>query len=82
MTNAARLWMELALDQKQQLQKALFPNGLQFDGERFGTAVMCLAFDKLGGNGGTESEVASPTGTGLNYQPVFQGIWRSDRRAA
>lgn len=23
-----------------------------------------------------------PTGTGVSYQPVFQGIWRSDRRAA
>jgi hypothetical protein len=62
MTNAARLWMELALGQKQQLQKALFPNGLHFDGERFGTAVTCLAFKKLGGNGGAESEVASPGG--------------------
>ena len=26
--------------------------------------------------------LASPTGSGVSYQPVFQGIWRSDRRAA
>lgn len=28
------------------------------------------------------TNVASPTGTGLSYQPVFRGIWCSDRRAA
>lgn len=26
--------------------------------------------------------VASPTGTAIRYQPILQGIWRSDRRAA
>ena len=25
--------------------------------------------------------LASPRGTAIDYQPVFQGIWRSDRRA-
>ena len=28
------------------------------------------------------TSVASPAGSGVDYQPVFQGIWRSDRRAA
>jgi Recombinase zinc beta ribbon domain len=28
------------------------------------------------------SRMASPRGTGVSYQPVFRGIWRSDRRAA
>jgi hypothetical protein len=44
LTNGARLWMELGLDQKQQLQQALFPEGLRLDREEFGTAVTCLAF--------------------------------------
>jgi site-specific DNA recombinase len=67
LTNAARLWMELGLDQKQQLQQVLFPEGLRFDGEKFGTAVTCLAFKQLAENGEPRSEVASPTG----FEPVF-----------
>ncbi len=68
MTNAARLWMELDLDQKQQLQQVLFPEGLRFDGEKFGTAVTCLAFKQLAENGEPTSGVASPTG----FEPVSQ----------
>jgi hypothetical protein len=30
--------MELDLDQRQRLQQVLFPEGLRFDGEQFGTA--------------------------------------------
>jgi hypothetical protein len=59
-TNAARLWMELPLDQKQQLQQVLFPEGLRFDGEKFGTAVTCLAFKQLAESKGDESSLASP----------------------
>lgn len=40
MTNAARLWMELGLDQKQHLQQVLFPEGLRFDWEKCGTAAL------------------------------------------
>jgi hypothetical protein len=32
--------------------------------------------------GGLQESMASPTGFGIDYQPEFQGIWRSDRRAA
>ncbi len=67
LTNAARLWMELRLDQKQQLQQVLFPKGLRFDGERFGTAVTCLAFKQLAESESHESNLASPTG----FEPVF-----------
>ena len=59
--------MELDLDQKQQLQQVLFPEGLRFDGEEFGTAVTCLAFKQLGENEPAESGMASPTG----FEPVF-----------
>ena len=69
MTNAARLWMELSLGQRQQLQKALFPNGLHFDGEKFGTAITCLAFKQLGETGEVKSDVASPPGFEPGFQP-------------
>ena len=58
MTNAAGLWMELRLGQQQQLQKALFPNGLHSDAEKWGTAVTCLAFEKAGEDGGSGSGLA------------------------
>jgi hypothetical protein len=67
LTSVDRLWPEVGLEQKQQLQLALFPEGIQFDGERFGTAVTCLAFNQLGGDFATKSNVASPTG----FEPVF-----------
>ena len=62
LTNAARLWMEASLDQKQRLQTVFFPEGLQFDGERFGTAVTCLAFKQLGPDEAVKDGMASPTG--------------------
>ena len=62
LTNAARLWMEASLDQKQRLQTVFFPAGLQFDGERFGTAVTCLAFKQLGPDEAVKDGMASPTG--------------------
>jgi hypothetical protein len=65
--------VELGLDQKQQLQKAVFPSGLQFDGERFGTAVTCLAFKKFGEDG-SGSESASPTGPGISDR--LRGLFR------
>ncbi len=73
LTNAARLWMELGLTQKQQLQRVLFPEGLRFDGERFGTVVTCLAFKKLGENGGPKSGVASPSIPSWNQIAAWLG---------
>ena len=40
LTNAARLWAELGIDGKQDLQQALFPQGLSFDGQE---AVLAFA---------------------------------------
>ena len=67
LTDAARLWTGVAIEQKQLLQQALFPKGLTFDGEKFGTAVTCLAFRQLRQASEAESGVASPTG----FEPVF-----------
>jgi hypothetical protein len=68
LTDAARLWRDVAPEEKLQLQQAIFPEGLRFDGEQFGTAVTCLAFKQLGQPSNKKSSVASPTG----FEPVFQ----------
>ena len=74
--NAERLWMELGLDQKQQLQQVLFPEGLRFDGEKFGTAVTCLAFKQLAEIGEPESSMASPAGFAALWQAHLSGLIR------
>jgi hypothetical protein len=62
MTNAARLWMEAALEQRMRLQRALFPDGLRLRDGEFGTAVTCMAFTQLREIGTDKSSMASPTG--------------------
>jgi site-specific DNA recombinase len=66
LSDTSRVWSDSGLNQKQCLQQVLFPTGLAFDGERFGTAATCLAFRHLEGNGEGGSSVASPTG----FEPV------------
>lgn len=46
-TNAGRLWAEGTLEQRQMIQRAIFPEGLSFDGQEVGTGVTCLAFMQL-----------------------------------
>jgi hypothetical protein len=69
LTNAARLWAELGIDGKQELQQALFPEGVSFDGEEFGTAVTSLAFNNLEVIRRTETNLASPPGFEPGFQP-------------
>ena len=45
--NAARLWTEFSADQKQRLQKVLFPEGVTFAGGEYGTAKTCLFFNLI-----------------------------------
>jgi hypothetical protein len=45
--DTSRFWIEGSLDQKQRFQRVLFPEGVTFDGERFGTPATCLAFGYL-----------------------------------
>jgi DNA invertase Pin-like site-specific DNA recombinase len=66
-TIPARLWMGSALDQQQKLQQTLFPDGLVFNGERFGTAPSTSFFSLLRGCCEEESHLASPTG----FEPVL-----------
>ena len=71
LTNASRLWVDASLDQKQRFQSVMFPDGLRFDGERFGTAVTCLAFSHLPETKVVENSVASPTRQSPPYDPVL-----------
>jgi hypothetical protein len=50
------------LEQRQRLQKTLFPNGIEFDGEQFGTAASPLLFRLLGGISQDDSCLAFLTG--------------------
>jgi site-specific DNA recombinase len=81
LTNAGRLWTDAPLDQKQRLQQALFPKGLEFDGEGFGTAATCLAFTQLRLSEARDSRMASPTGfePGSPASPVSVGDSPSSR---
>ena len=45
--NATALWVNVAADGMRALQGALFPNGLEWDGQKFGTVVTCTAFSYL-----------------------------------
>lgn len=47
LTNAGRVWWEASPDTKRQIQQVLFPNGVHFDGETFGTSRTNLVFSEL-----------------------------------
>lgn len=47
LNNAATLWLESSSDVKQGTQDVLFPNGVHFDGESFGTSRTNLVFSGL-----------------------------------
>lgn len=68
MTNAAPLWRTSGLADRQRLQQAIYPNGLVFDGEKFGTAGSNWLFSDFEDFECEESRMASPTG----FEPVSQ----------
>ncbi len=65
--NAARLWIEASLDQKQRLQKVLFPEGLSFSEGNFRTAKTSLVFQLLEASVTEKANLVSPTG----FEPVL-----------
>jgi Protein kinase domain len=62
-----RLWVESSLDQRQRLQSTLFPGGIEYDGEEFGTASTPLFFRLLTPDPDDDWGMASPTG----FEPVL-----------
>ena len=69
LTNLGRMWLEASMRQRQQIQNAVFPEGLPFNGREFGTAPTCLAFSNLPGFGVQEKGMASPPGFEPGFQP-------------
>ena len=65
--NAARLWTEYSLAQKQRLQRILFPEGVTFTESGFGTAATSLIFNLLQQPEGEKTRMATPTG----FEPVL-----------
>jgi hypothetical protein len=65
--NAARLWSEATLDQKQRLQQVLFPEGLSYSRGNFGTAKTSMLFQLLEEPAIEKSNLVSPTG----FEPVL-----------
>jgi site-specific DNA recombinase len=45
--NAARLWSEFSLEQKQRLQQVLFPNGVQFADGAYRTSSISMIFSRI-----------------------------------
>jgi site-specific DNA recombinase len=62
LSNAARFWIECSHDQKERFQRILFPEGLIFEGDGFGTPATCLAFSYLREVALSNSSLASRTG--------------------
>ena len=66
-TNAARLWTEASLEQKQRLQRVLFPLAVRLKDGKVGTSVTCFAFMQIQPIQPLKEGLASPTG----FEPVF-----------
>jgi hypothetical protein len=60
--NAARLWTEFSSDQKQRLQKVLFPDGVTFAGGSYGTAKTCLFFNLIPKSNAEKTSLATLPG--------------------
>ena len=60
--NAGRLWTEFSSDQKERLQKVLFPEGVTFSSGEFRTAATCPLFKLLEEPEGEKVSLATLTG--------------------
>ena len=67
--NAGRLWVEGTLEQRQSIQRAIFPEGLPYNGREIGTGLTCLAFMQLPASDGLTNGMASPPGFEPGFQP-------------
>jgi site-specific DNA recombinase len=68
LTNPGRLWVEASLEQKQRLQKVLFPRGVTYSPDgRFGTTETSVIFRLLHALPTRKEGEASPTG----FEPVL-----------
>ncbi len=67
LSNLSNLWVNAPLDLKQRFQSLVFPEGIAFDGEKFGTANISLIFKELSSENIAKSSLVALTGV----EPVF-----------
>jgi hypothetical protein len=66
--NAARLWAEAGADQKQRLQKVIFPQGVLFPNGAYRTTATSLIFFELEETSCQKEGLVALTG----IEPVFE----------
>jgi hypothetical protein len=74
--NVSEIWRSAADSHQRAFQLALFPDGLPFDGENFGTAPTCLAFNNLPEAESGDERLASPRGSGARGNAARPGAAR------
>lgn len=62
------------MQRRRHLQKVLFPSGVHFDGEGFGTPVTCLFFKDLEAESGQETQMVSHTVLSWNQIASWLGL--------
>jgi hypothetical protein len=67
--NPGRLWQEASPEQRRRLQTFLVPTGVTWDGERIGTGVTGLFFNKLTPESADEGRLVALRG----IEPRFDG---------
>jgi hypothetical protein len=67
--NAPRLWADSSLDQKQRLQQALFPLGVQFEGGFYRTAQTSMIFYELEPEKAEKEGLVALTGIERLFRP-------------
>ena len=71
--NAAQMWIQASLDQRQRLQGVLFPDGLTYANGAIGIAITCPIFSYLDAVPGTVYGLVSPTGLNPSCHPDESG---------
>lgn len=65
--NAARLWTEFSSDQKQRLQKVLFPQGVTFEKGNYRNTETCLFFNMIPNSEAEKNKFGDPIGNRTRF---------------
>ena len=76
--NSASLWTNASAPEKRALQSALFPEGLRWNRDGFGTPVTCRAFSYLRDVSTVPEGMASPPGFGASRVSATRPLGRGD----
>lgn len=70
LVNVANIWLDSNLEDKQRLQALVFPKGIYYDGQKFGTAEISLSFKLIDGTIVEKSNMVARTG----FEPVTSAL--------